>query len=223
MMRTRSKFILATLIATLLLGLAVSSASAGRFSTSNTRFRFTWSALGIGEPLGANITLTCRVTLEGSFHSATIRKVPRALIGAITRGIVDSSNCRGNQEPTRLTILQESLPWHVTYESFRGTLPNITEISLLMQRYELQLSATVLFVTGFCLYLDGGAPEEALTLAIVRNGSGQLVEASFPSGRRGRFLRGSPVPEMCPAQISLNGRGETFLLGNTSRILVTLI
>jgi hypothetical protein len=35
-MRTSSRFILSTLLASLLMGLAVNSASAGRFSVSNT-------------------------------------------------------------------------------------------------------------------------------------------------------------------------------------------
>jgi hypothetical protein len=223
-MRTRSKLILAGLTASLLMGLAVSSATAGRLSTTNTRFRVTWAALRFADATSeTGINLTCRVTLEGSFHSATIRKVAGALIGAITRGIVDGNNCRGSNEPTRATILQESLPWHLTYESFAGTLPNITSITVLLRRYEFQISATIFFVTGTCLYLDGGLPEENQAGQITRNtATGALSTLTALAGRRARFLRGS-IPEACPAFGALSGTGEVFLLGNTTRISITLI
>jgi hypothetical protein len=222
-MRTRSKLILAALTASLLMGLAVSSASAGRLSTSNTRFRITWNNLKFeGEEGG--LQQTCRVTLEGSFHSATLRKVERALIGAITRGIVDSTNCRGTNEPHRATILQETLPWHVTYESFRGTLPDITEIQLLLRRYDFRFSATILGITGNCLYLDNGRLEENLLGNVRRNiAGGALTEIEEPAGRRAGLLIGTPFREACPPFGRLTGTGQVFLQGNTTRISITLI
>jgi hypothetical protein len=134
-MRARTKLIFAALSASLLMSLAVRSASAGRLSATNTRFRVTWNELRFVEPGGGGIGFTCRLTLEGSFHSATIRKVSGARIGSVTRGAFDSINCRSTNEPARATLLQETLPWHVTYESFGGTLPNITDVTFLLQGY----------------------------------------------------------------------------------------
>jgi hypothetical protein len=221
-MRTRSRIIFAALTATLLMGLAVSSATAGRLSTSNTRFRITWNELRFVEVGGGTgLQQTCRLTLEGSFHSATIRKLPGTLIGAVTRGIVDSTNCRGALEPHRLTILQETLPWHLTYESFSGILPNITSITVLLRRYELQISDTFLGATVTCLYLDGGLPEENQAGTITRNtATGQLTTLTAVAGQRARFLRGSGA---CPPFLTYSGTAQVFLLGNTTRISITLI
>jgi hypothetical protein len=223
-MRTRSKVILAALSASLLLGLAASSASAGRLSTTNARFRVTWNALRFAEPGGGGITLTCRVTLEGSFHSTTLRKVAGALIGAVTRAFVDSTNCRGNNEPHRASVLQETLPWHVTYEGFGGVLPNITEVTFLIRRYALTFAATILGITGICAYRDEGSPEENFAETATRNvTTGAITSYSVLGGRRARFFRGAPFPEACPTFGGLSGSGETYQLGNTSRITVTLI
>jgi hypothetical protein len=72
---TRTKLVFTTLTASLLMGLAVSSATAGRLSTTNTRFRLTWAALRFADATSeTGINLTCRVTLEGSFHSAPYAK-----------------------------------------------------------------------------------------------------------------------------------------------------
>jgi hypothetical protein len=163
---------------------------------------------------------TCRVTLEGSFHSATIRKIPGALTGAVTRGIVDSTNCRGPLEPRRTTILQEALPWHVTYESFSGTLPDITELTFLVRRYSYQISAFLLGATINCLYTDAGLPEEALAGTVTRLAGGELTSDTSVGGRRSSLLRG---PGTCPAFGRLEGTGQVFLLGNTTRLRITLI
>jgi hypothetical protein len=219
-MRTRSKLILAALTASLLMGLAVSSASAGRLSTTNTRFRVTWENLIFKDINAGGLQQTCRVTLEGSFHSATIRKLPGTLIGAITRGIVDSNNCRGSLEPHRATILQETLPWHLTYESFRGTLPNIESVTVLLRRYEFQISATFIGATITCRYLDAGLPEENQAGQITRLAGGELTELRTVAGRRASKLIG---PEVCPNFGTLEGTGQVFLLGNTTRIRITLI
>jgi len=135
-MLTRSKLVLSCLAATLLLGAAVSTASATRLSLSGTSFRITWDRtlpnatdLTFAPTIGAPVT--CPVTLEGTFHSATITKTANLLIGHVTRANVGTSTgttavCeRGNA-----TILTATLPWHVQYSSFGGILPSMTEITL---------------------------------------------------------------------------------------------
>jgi hypothetical protein len=213
-MRTRSKLILAGLTASLLMGLAVSSATAGRLSVSNTRFRVTWAALRFSS-IELEAPIICPVTLEGSFHSATIRKTRGALIGAVTKGIVKSESCEGGNA----TILQESLPWHVTYESFEGTLPRIESITLLLRRYEFRIFN---LLTGNCLYLDQGRVEENLagSLAVNRE-TGQVTTLTPLPGRYASFRIGGAF---CPRRGTFEGPAQVFLLGSsTTRITVTLI
>src|ERR1700751_1578741 len=117
-MTSRARLVLAAVLAASLFGIVVGSASANRLSINETRFRITWARLTFNEET-AEARDICPVTMEGSFHSGTIRKVVGALIGHITRA--GAGVCTGGG----LTILRETLPWHVTYEGFFGTLPRI--------------------------------------------------------------------------------------------------
>ena len=117
-MQTRSRLIVAGLSAAMLMALAVSSASANRLSISHGNL---WRA--VFRPLRFQVSgvvaTSCSVTLEGSFHSATIRKIERLLIGHITHASV------GPCESGTATVLTETLPWHVQYLGFLGRLPII--------------------------------------------------------------------------------------------------
>jgi hypothetical protein len=115
-MRKSSKLLFAGMLSALLLSMAVGSASANRLSVNSTLIRIRWTVLNFSA--GTNV-IRCAVTLEGSFHSGTIRKVERALIGHISRASV--SACSGGSA----TVLQETLPWHLRYGGFTGTLPII--------------------------------------------------------------------------------------------------
>jgi hypothetical protein len=116
-----SKLLLAVVGATVLLGALVSSASAGRLSASTQTIRATWANMTFTGPFG---TTECEVTLAGSLHTRTITKTRGALIGFINRAELRTPCRRG-----AATILRETLPWHVQYDSFAGTLPRITAIS----------------------------------------------------------------------------------------------
>jgi hypothetical protein len=85
-------------------------------------------------------TIECHVTMEGSFHSRTISKVLEALIGYITRATVDSTNCTGGSARS----LTETLPWHIRYGGFTGTLPTITSVNtrLIGFNYLIQVGGT---------------------------------------------------------------------------------
>jgi hypothetical protein len=211
-MHVRHRSVLGGLIASLLLGLAVSSASANRFSVSNTKFRVTWASLSLTDL--SLVTVRCPVTLEGSLHSATIRKVAGALIGAVTRGIVKGESCTGG----KATILQESLPWHVTYEGFVGTLPAIEAIILLLRRYALRAEA--LGVGAACLYKDRGRAEENLAGLLEINAAGRIGRFIPLANRYAGLFSGGFA---CPQRAFIEGEAEVFLLGNTTRITVTLI
>lgn len=117
------------------------SAFASRLSTTEQFFRITWNDLDFSEGL-----IACDVTLEGSFHSRTLRKVPKALIGVVSGGSVGECGGVGSAR-----ILRETFPWHITYEGFTGTLPNITSIRTLL------VNASFLIIVDFfvdydCLY-----------------------------------------------------------------------
>jgi hypothetical protein len=136
-MRTRSKLLLAGLTVALTLSVAVASSSAGRLSVSTRNFTITWSRLnktttGGGGPIG------CPFTMSGSFHSSTLAKVSGALIGLINRSSYNSTTCGA------ATVNQESLPWHIRYRSFRGTLPNISGVDLGVTgaKFTLNIGAT---------------------------------------------------------------------------------
>ncbi len=123
---------LAAVAAMLVLSVAVSTAEAGRFSVSNQRFRTVWSALAIeqGSPV------RCAVTLEGSFHSATLRKTAGALLGYVSRAAALNACTGGN-----VTVGQEMLPWHIGYRTFRGVLPVISGIEVDVVGLGLRISA----------------------------------------------------------------------------------
>jgi hypothetical protein len=114
------KVLLATAGATVLLGALVSSASAREFSLSNQSMRAAFSSV---ETTIGSSSARCQLTLEGSLHSRTFRKVTGSLVGYITSAIVGPCNTG-----TTATILRETLPWHVRYSGFLGTLPGITSI-----------------------------------------------------------------------------------------------
>lgn len=119
-MPNRTKLLLAGITATLLLSLAIETTSANRLRTSHRTFRLTWS-LFIFNPS----SVECPLTLEGSFHSSTFAKVSGALYRHITRAFVYSPGCVGG----RATVLQETLPWHIRYRGFTGTLPVISGLN----------------------------------------------------------------------------------------------
>src|SRR5215213_6862405 len=86
---TMTRHALTALAVTLLLACFVSSASAGRLSTSNQNIRVTWGALSFG---GFSI-IRCPITIEGSFHTRSIAKVARSLIGLINAANVRQESC----------------------------------------------------------------------------------------------------------------------------------
>jgi len=123
-MRNRSKLLFTGLCAALILAAAVSTASANHLSTNSQTFVLRWTALTFEASTGARVT--CGVSLGGSFHSRTIAKVANALIGNVNAAAITSSTCTGGTA----TVNRETLPWHVQYRSFAGTLPNITNVAL---------------------------------------------------------------------------------------------
>jgi hypothetical protein len=210
------------IVAALILATTVTTASAGRLSTSESSIRTSWTSL---EFVAGPVTVRCRLTLEGSFHSRTIAKVREALIGAITRAIVAHRCTNGEAwadngvEPQPLGIAPNRLPFHLTYESFATSLPNIASINLLLSRISFVIATTG--TTG-----RYGRPENNITGTATREAGGGITQITPVAGRdRVRLI--TCLEELileCPTELAFrNSTGPVTGLTNTNTIRITLI
>jgi hypothetical protein len=111
-------------------------------------------------------------------------------------------------------MLAETLPWHIYYLGFSGTLPNITQI-------QLQINFVSFSWTGWftCLYEAAGG--EALDINANRNTSTAQLTSFDPAGflntiiGRGAFCTGGSVV--------LNGRGVLTVTGTGEGVFLRLI
>jgi len=208
-MRNTIKLGLTALMAAMLLASALSTASARNLEVSNQNWRVTWSNLEFQSSL---VTVRCRVTLEGSFHSRTIPKREGLLVGSITRISVFEERCtNGQARPERPP------PWHLTYEGFTGTLPTIATVRLLMQRFQFAIIA-------FGVTCKYGREGDNVTGDAAVNAAGEITTIR-PTRERNiaSLLEGGGL---CPANgtlVSGTGDGNVTLLNTTTRIRVTLI
>ncbi|HEU4721162.1 MAG TPA: hypothetical protein VFS59_07335 [Gemmatimonadaceae bacterium] len=215
-MRISAKLGLTALVAAVLLAAALSTASARSLSVSNQNIRVTWSNI---EFVGT-VTIRCQVTLEGSYHNGTISKVRGTLIAAISRATVKTESC------TNARVRAEGLPWHITYEGFRGTLPNMTEVFLLLREALLSLER-VLGSTTECRF---GTSSDNITSTGAINGARENTNLIPLEGRSTISLleaRNETVLIRCPASGQLRAGTEDgimrLLASTTTRIRVTLI
>jgi len=199
---------MAGLTAALLMSVTVGTASAGRLSVSNNRFRVTWSPLNLnpGE-------VRCNVTLEGSFHSATVQKTAGALIGNVTRAIVaPPAQCRNGEA----TVVQESLPWHVRYRGFNGNLPRLSGVILGLVVARLRAHVNSLGAT--CEIT--GTPEHPSV------GIAEVGEEGRITGYRSDENARIPFLGLCAisgAEGSYSGTGALTVLNAATSITVRLI
>jgi len=209
-MRTSAKLGLTALIAALLLSAAISTAGARSLSVSSQTIRATWSRLEFNEE-GIGLSVRCQVTLEGSFHSRTITKVRGALIGAITRVNVFTERCTGGFAKGK-----PPFPWHITYESFTGTLPTITSVRLLLARFRF-----LLIVPGLATCEYGTSTDNVIGSA---NLSAGVVTSLEPVRGSNSAHKVEPSTLFCPNEGQLVGpEGVVTALNSTARITVTLI
>lgn len=192
------KTVLAFPAALVLLFALASAASARSYSSSSQTFRQTWSAVTFRS--GEMEMGRCALTLEGSFHSRTIAKVANSLIGYLNR---QTSTC------TRATIMGETLPWHARYESFTGTLPNIT---LIKWFHVFGVWVTEPF-GGTCHYVGF-----LWFLWLISSGR---VTSNVIDERRTIPRTGGGG--LCPATITSAGTGSVAVGGGTTAITLTLI
>lgn len=220
-MRSALKFGLASLAATILLAGAVTAASATRLSIGSRSFRAVWTPLTFNGAEGVSAPVECNVTIEGTFHSNTIVKRERALLGYVTRAIVQRP-CNGgeawvhngSENPLGRGVVASSLPWHVTYEGFTGTLPNIRTIRLLLRGIIFTINAAF----GFCLAVYGNGSDNIIGEASVEGGVIRLLTPN--TGVRVRRVSGGVL---CPENGTFIGEAPVTQLGNTTPITIRLI
>jgi hypothetical protein len=201
-MHHRTKLAITGLVAALLMAFAAQTASASRLSISRGNlWRAYWPSLRSG---AFGITaLDCAVTLDGSFHSATVAKVNRALIGHITLASL------GRCVTGSATLLRATLPWHVQYGGFMGALPAPRPI--------LRLIGVSYSVNTGCL---ARTTEETPIRAI--------AEPTYEGGGNGNvdtYTADSTAIIPCGAlNASFAGRANVHALpGTTTRVLLRLI
>jgi len=189
------------------------SALARTLSLSNTNFRVVWTPLTLYEPFNF-FTIRCNVTLEGSFHERTFAKVFGTLVGYVTRAAI-SHPCTGgeawfwNGTEGALTGAS-SLPWHLRYEGFSGTLPSIASVSLTITRPKQTISS------GICL---GTFEKASWGMVASRSPGGTLNWSSATTGG----VTWTRLAGECPEPAARGTSGTVTLLGTTTAITLTLI
>ncbi|MFL5817249.1 MAG: hypothetical protein ACJ76L_06565 [Conexibacter sp.] len=187
--------ILVVVGATVLLTALVGAASARNLSASSLSLRASFARLNFSGGFG---TLECEVVLEGTFHSRTITKTVGTLSGFITAGNI--TRCaRG-----AATIDRESLPWHVRYAGFTGTLPTIATISATASGLAFRVREPTFGVT-----CQASAASATVTF---RLSSGVLTEATV-----------SGTTSCAPSSGTLSGTTTNVDNRAGARITVTLI
>jgi hypothetical protein len=205
----------------------VHGASARNLSISNQNIRAVWNPVFIIVPMTPVAEHRCTLTLEGSFHSRSIAKVAGALIGFITRAAV-AHPCggegemwvhNGTEEPLGVRTAN-SLPWHMTYQGFTGTLPDISEVRIRIRGVRVTDLWRV-FGNPACLAVFGEANESVLSEWKI-GARGRVIAIQFlsqPLLRRETFIEFA-----CQREIRLNSSAtQITLLNTTTEISVTLI
>jgi hypothetical protein len=128
--------LLAAAIAALVMWVFVGSAAARSLEITHSEkgWQIAWSPLRLE---AAEAAISCFVTFEGSFERSSYAKVAGTRIGRVTEAIVANGGC----ESGHMTILRETLPWEVAYNSFTGTLPVITSLRLNIYRASITAEA----------------------------------------------------------------------------------
>jgi hypothetical protein len=216
MMHNHSKVVLAVLCAALLLSAAVGTASANRLEITNAErgFRVVWPPEERLQFEAAGKVIKCPVTIEGTFHRRTFTKTSGLLLGYVTRAIVGAAaTCEGGT----MAVLPETIPWHVRYENFEGTLPHIVHIGLHVIGAGFRITPTGAIT---CLILSStakpmeffGQIEEGGGFTAWRSDEAALIPLTGENGMcalagEGRFARS----------------GRVTVLGGTARVTVRLI
>jgi len=196
------------IVTTAVLSMAVATASAGKLRFTGSTFR--WVTNSSGMTFGA-LAVSCPVTLEGSFHSSSFIKREQLLLGYVTRGILPGASCTGGSA----TVLTETLPWHVTYERFTGTLPAITEIALQVHGAAFNISAMQIT----CLYQSTEAKPWSVKLER-ETGIGTIMRVLYQALPKIPRKSGSIL---CAESSEISGTASMTLLESLTSVILSLI
>jgi hypothetical protein len=151
---------------------------------------------------GAFGDIRCEVAFEEFMHSRSMVKTTGGLVGYIETA--DLGPC----ELGTATILRETLPWHIRYGSYTGTLPNITSIRVNIVGFSIR--AREPFAT--CL-----ARSTATSPAII------TMERNVATRTLGNAILSGSVPTSCGVTGTFTSTADP-VTGITGRLItVTLI
>jgi hypothetical protein len=210
-MHRLTRFVLTCLTVSCVLSLCVATAPARILSVSSRTFRGVWSPLRIRQSLS---TISCNVTLEGSYAANTISKVVGTTIGRVTRATVGSP-CTGGTA----SILQGTLPWELEYMSFTGTLPNITGIDQGLKGFAMSVDEAGIVPACLFEYRAGVVPPVILMVLLVVD----VAHLLYQSYRLWRAATGPPGRRCEEVDFVAESLGTPTVLGSSTRITVRLI
>jgi hypothetical protein len=148
-MRNRLKQ--SAVLVAVMVGLMPSAAFANRSLNTTPGGALTGTSSGVATFYEEEaMTFTNAITLVGSIHRA-IPKVIGWLVGMIT-------SCRGTLAETtfsevRLAFFCElSLPWHIRYNGFEGTLPNVSALRLIILNLSFRMRDLLGGIFFDCLF-----------------------------------------------------------------------
>jgi hypothetical protein len=223
-MGTRSKLLLTALTAALIMAATVGTASARNIELAEAedqRSTATWTPLEF-TALGGLIRVRCNITLRGSFHYRTFAKT-RSLVGYVTSAAV-TRPCTGGEVfvlngterlPTGTTPAT-SLPWHILYDSFRGTLPRIEGLRLAV------VGLAFLLIAGGnqCLYASTSASPG---FGIININTTTGASLSLSGDGNSEIPRSATLAGTCPASGRFAGTTSSLTDGSGGTIVMRLI
>lgn len=187
-------------------------ASANRLSLSDRGVRIVWNPLTAGAQTREMFGAECPVTMEGSFHSSAMSKVVGSLIGYVTRASVATTSCtRGS-----FRFLLESLPWHIRYSYYRGTLPNISRLGIGFVGAAISITSPPFFENS----LARSTAERPMGWEAEREAGGSIRSLIAESGT---ILPLSGSIMCTSATFFYKGVGSVTRLGATTAVSLTLI
>jgi len=202
-MTTRIHLPLAVLAAALTLAVSTGAASANQLSISEQDIRAVFPEMKFSA-VGGGFEVICQVIVEGTFHEDTFSKVQGTLVGLVTEAQVTEEGCAG---AGTAAVVQESLPWHITYAGYLGTLPNMTSIELELHGVRFAIQN----IFELCTY------EGTLLLELIR---GMVSTTMQPEP-----AQTIPLVEgtFCPEAGTLEGTAPVTVLAEIGNVLVILI
>jgi len=174
-------------------------------------FRDTWGVVEFRES-GGGAAVRCAMTLEGSFSRLTEDKTAGTSMKKVTAASV--SGCTGGS----VTVLTETLPWEETYDSFAGTLPNITSIRQRLTGASFRVRSTL----ATCL-ASSEVRNPLYLISATRREAGGLLEMPTLRIEEGQSI---PLSGGFPCEFAtgrLVGTANTTVQNETARLTVRLI